>query len=331
MILTTLLLGLVIHTSGGQPTDAVITIETKLRMLVTGNVPSNDVSVDTVDGMVTLYGTVATEGEKRRADAEARRIEGVLSVRDLLQVAPNVPTVESPSDADIKRHIETALKTDKSLAKNDFKVKGVDNGLVLLAGHARALTDHLRAVETAYAVTGVKSVHSEIQSPNHLADEDIWHDRWDDPAKAFSGAHDVWTTNQIKLRLLADSHVPALAINVDTRAGIVTLFGSVDSDDAKRAAGADASAIKGVRDVHNQLEVVAAAKESAAQDDSKMQQAIETAFAKVGASAVQVSLANGVAHLSGHVSSNWDRVHLATIARQTRGVSAVDDGLVVKP
>jgi osmotically-inducible protein OsmY len=37
----------------------------------------------------------------------------------------------------------------------------------------------------------------------------------------------MWITSATKMRLLADPRTPALDINVDTRAGIVTLFGIV--------------------------------------------------------------------------------------------------------
>ena len=59
-------------------------------------------------------------------------------------------------------------------------------------------------------------------------------------------ASDMWITSATKMRLLADPRTPALDINVDTRAGIVTLFGIVPSQDAKAAAADDARKVSGV-------------------------------------------------------------------------------------
>ena len=42
------------------------------------------------------------------------------------------------------------------------------------------------------------------------------------------------------MTLLTDSRTPALDINVETRAGVVTLFGIVPSQEAKRCRRADA-------------------------------------------------------------------------------------------
>ena len=60
-------------------------------------------------------------------------------------------------------------------------------------------------------------------------------------------ASDMWITSATKMRLLADSQTPALDINVDTLAGVVTLFGIVPLQEAKAAAEADAHKVSGVK------------------------------------------------------------------------------------
>ena len=59
-----------------------------------------------------------------------------------------------------------------------------------------------------------------------------------------------------------DSRTPALDINVETHAGVVTLFGIVPSQDAKSAAEADARKVSGVKRVVNELQVVVSAKQA---------------------------------------------------------------------
>jgi len=113
----------------------------------------------------------------------------------------------------------------------------VNQGVVLLGGTAKTLSAHLRAVEVASGVPGVRRVASEIQSPDTLADAEIWSERTPEPATAGAGvfdtASDIWITSATKMRLLADSQIPALDINVDTWNGVVTLFGIVSSKEAK--------------------------------------------------------------------------------------------------
>jgi len=47
---------------------------------------------------------------------------------------------------------------------NDVKVASVNNGVVLLSGKAANIAQTLRAIENAYAVTGVHRVSSDIQT-----------------------------------------------------------------------------------------------------------------------------------------------------------------------
>jgi osmotically-inducible protein OsmY len=67
-------------------------------------------------------------------------------------------------------------------------------------------------------------VSSEIQSPDTLADKEIWRERTAQKSNAEYGAvdasRDVWITSMAKMRLLADRQTPALDINVDTRDGV---------------------------------------------------------------------------------------------------------------
>jgi len=135
-------------------------------------------------------------------------------------------------------------------------VQSVNNGAVLLGGKAQTMSDHLRAIEIARGVPGVRKVESEIESPDRLADDEI---RRNEPSKTEAtrsmgaAAKDMTITADTKMRLLADSDVPALDVNVDTFNGTVTLWGSVPTQQAKAAAEADARKVGGVTRVMNEL------------------------------------------------------------------------------
>src|ERR1051325_1204203 len=148
------------------PPDAWITTKAKLALMTTEGVSSTAINVDTVNSQVTLHGKVRSEAEKQKAESVARGIDGVKEVRNLLQVVPESrEKVVQASDDTLNNEVKNKLKADKSLADSSITVQSVNNGVVLLAGNAKTLSDHLRAVEDASAVPGVRRVNSEIKSP----------------------------------------------------------------------------------------------------------------------------------------------------------------------
>jgi len=60
-------------------------------------------------------------------------------------------------------------------------------------------------------------------------------------------------TAKVKSALLRDDAVKSFAVGVETVKGVVQLSGFVDTRDQRSAAGRDASAVLGVKDVKNDL------------------------------------------------------------------------------
>jgi hyperosmotically inducible protein len=66
-----------------QPvTDTWITAKVKSELASTKGVSSTDISVTTVDGVVTLTGVLASDTEAKKAVAAARSVKGVRKVDD---------------------------------------------------------------------------------------------------------------------------------------------------------------------------------------------------------------------------------------------------------
>src|SRR5262245_37358812 len=85
-------LALVLPTSlavAADTPDSWITMKTKISLLTTENLSTKDLNVDTVKGVVTLHGMVPTESEKQKAEQVTMKIDGVKSVKNLLQVVPD--------------------------------------------------------------------------------------------------------------------------------------------------------------------------------------------------------------------------------------------------
>jgi len=312
--------------------DAWITTKTKIALMTTADVHANAVDVDTVEGRVTLHGKVSSEAEKEKAEAVAKDIQGVKSVRNLLQVvrAPESHAVEV-ADSAIKDHAENALKGDRSLADSDLKIESVNKGVVLLSGKAASLGDYLRALQDIEAVPGVRQVAAEVTSPDTISEADAH--RGTTAGGITQGASDMWITSATKLRLLANSKTPALDISVDTRDGVVTLFGIVPSNEASEAAEHEAHGVSGVKAVKNELQVVAKPRQEAVKvRDDELQKKVNAALESppLNQADIDVAVKNGVVRLTGSVPSESHRLAAAIVARSVAGVRSVEDDLQVK-
>jgi len=318
-------------------TDAWITTKAKMAVITDQGPSGLGINVDTVNGRVTLHGKVATAEEKAQAEAAVKKIDGVQSIRNLVQVVPDPQhkTVEG-KDEDIKASVERALKDETALKDSSINVQSVNKGVVLLSGKAKTLSDHLAAVEIAAAVPGVRDVASEIESPDKLADNEVWKDTrtvsaGDAPGGVRSTASDAWITTDAKMRMVADGAVPAMDVNIDTRNGVVTLFGIVPTQAAKAAAEADAKKVSGVKSVVNDLQVVPESKQEAveAKDDDIHKRLTASLNEHDALDGINVEVKNGVARLTGKVGSGSDRLQAAVIARSTKGVRSVEDDMTI--
>jgi hyperosmotically inducible protein len=305
--------------------------------MTTEGVSSNAVNVDTVDGRVTLHGTVGSEQEKARAEQVTREIKGVTELRDMLVVvAPAKQAAVAADDDQIKDQIEKALKADQALADSSVKVASVNKGVVVLSGTAASLSDHLAAVEDAGAVPGVLRIASEIESPDALSDAEIWRETkapgTGSVATATGAMSDMWITTAAKVTLIANSETPASAINVDTKNGVVTLFGIVPTEASKRASEAAVAKLSGVREVHNELQIVAASALKAVEaSDADIKELITQRVdaAEMDDEKISIEVKDGVARLSGNVAGQADHLRGLTIARATPGVRSVVDDIQV--
>jgi len=331
-----LALALVIGTQGtalGAP-DAWVTTKVKLALLTADGVTSTKINVDTIDGHVTLHGTVPSADEKARAEHVASSVTGVTQVRDLLTIKlPPAAQRAAVADATLKAQVADALKRDKALADSRIEVASVDAGVVTLSGSATTMSDQLRAVETAREVPGVVRVTDTMSGPETLSDAEIW--QRGAAAKGHSvvtSASDTWITSAVKVRLIANEETPANAINVDTDNGVVTLFGMVPSESARRAAERSARAVNGVKGVTDELQVVAQAQQAAVKEnDDQIKDRVEKRVDDdaIAHSDIDVAVSKGVVRLTGKVPSEADRLQALTLARATSGVRSVVDELQI--
>lgn len=114
------------------------------------------------------------------------------------------------------------------------------NGVVTLTGVVDSEEERQRAVKITSGVEGVKKVVNNLRIEkrtlgSYLSDKEI--------------------TTKIKIKLIEDSELKALSIDVDTVNGVVTLTGVVESERQRIKALEHAKSISGVKKVIDNLQV----------------------------------------------------------------------------
>lgn len=144
--------------------DVWITTKAKVALMTTDGVSTKDLNVDTVNGIVTLHGKVATDAQKTLAEKVTRGIDGAKDVKNLLQVVPSAQrqVVQRTDDAILKA-VRDAFKANRRVNASGIAVASVNKGVVLLSGKTKSVQDHLEAVEVANAVRGVRRVSTEVE------------------------------------------------------------------------------------------------------------------------------------------------------------------------
>lgn len=196
--------------------------------------PALDSSLITINvnhGSLTLSGSVPTYWQKMRAEDDARKVYGVRSVANYLDVA--VPVRYYRDDDDIAAAARTALAWHSDLP--DSILVSVDDGWVTLSGKVDWDFQRQEAEDAVEYLSGVKGVFNNITLTQKPTVADV----------------QKKITDELE-RTVAEE---AQNIHVDARDGTVILTGSVSSwreDDAARRAS---WSVPGVTDVEDNLVV----------------------------------------------------------------------------
>jgi hyperosmotically inducible protein len=140
--------------------DSWLTAKTKIALFADERIKGGQISVETVNGAVSLRGKVDSDDAKAAAASIAQAVDGVNSVRNDLQVVPPADRkVIDVSDKDITRQVEGRLSKDAQLKKVDVRT---DGGAVILTGAVWSIGASARASELAREVPGVRMVKNEL-------------------------------------------------------------------------------------------------------------------------------------------------------------------------
>lgn len=150
------------RTLGQQFDDVALTSKIDARLIAEKDMPSRWISIDVINGDVTLTGSLPTQNQIDRAVFITKSIEGVRSVDSKLEIgAPKIK--ELLSDSWITTQVKTRLLDDKVVSGLGIHVDTL-NGKVYLKGVVKQNVERVRAREIARSVKGVTAVVDLMQS-----------------------------------------------------------------------------------------------------------------------------------------------------------------------
>src|SRR5215510_6735433 len=148
-------------------------------------------------------------------------------------VAATMTTACAQTDPGITTAVKTKLAADDTVKATDINVD-TRNGVVTLKGEVPSAAAKTRALELAKATDGVRDVVDAITvTPNATPTTGVVDEaqkKVGEAARETSNViGDAGITAAIKTKMLADSAVSGLKIDIDTTDGVVTLKGDVAS------------------------------------------------------------------------------------------------------
>lgn len=198
-----------------------------------------DVTVMVQDGTATLSGQVNLFAYKAQAIKKAKKTKGIKDVRD--NIAVGGPTI---ADNVLQRNLLKRIEMDRVGYGEVFNAisVAVQNGVVMLGGHALGPVTQQSAVALAAYTPGVKEVINRISV---------------DPVSQFDDGIRIATYRAIYgyPALQRYAIVPWKPIRISVQNGRVTLYGVVDSDMDKQLAYMRAMQVPNVFQVTNDLVV----------------------------------------------------------------------------
>ncbi len=141
---------------GRQFDDTVIASKIDARLIAERDMPSRWVSVEVINGHVTLIGHLPSRAHIDRAIFITKKVNGVIDVQDKLLVGkPKIGTMMS--DTWITTRIKRQFWNDKLVSGYKIHVETI-NGKVYLQGVVKELVERLRARDIARKTPGVTAV-----------------------------------------------------------------------------------------------------------------------------------------------------------------------------
>lgn len=219
--------------------DSLIEVSARQSYVFTTFLKDDDINIQSREGAVTLTGTVTQESHKTLAQETVANMPGVMSVDNKLQVKGEVPATNS--DAWITTKVKTNFLFHRSVsASTEVSVK---DGIVTLRGAAASQAQKDLSTEYAKDIDGVKDVTNNMVVAKASEKQQTIGENIDDAS----------ITAQVKMTLLYHRSTSALNTKVETKNGVVTLYGKARNPAESDLATKLAADINGVKSVTNRM------------------------------------------------------------------------------
>jgi hyperosmotically inducible protein len=224
--------------TGEATADTAITGVVKSKLLGDTKVGGLDIDVDTKNGVVTLTGKVNSAAERTEAIRLARTTTGVKNVVNKITLAPVATSGRTEKDSELKVVIKDDTKETAGKVKDASK-NAADKTVEVTKKAGEATKNAAKKT-----VDAVKDTKVEIKD-----------DTTPKLQKAGDVTADAAITSAVKTKLLGDTKVSGLKIDVDTKDNVVTLTGTVRTAAEKAEAVRLARTTTGVKSVVDKLTI----------------------------------------------------------------------------
>jgi osmotically-inducible protein OsmY len=276
------------------------------------------VNVVAEDNIVTLSGTVPSNGEKTLAGEVAMRVKGVIELKNELEVEPK----KNLTDKELQAEISELYKYAALLDDVHLEVQ-VKDGVAVLNGRVASSFQKSYADLLAYRA-GAKKVDSRGINVNWRHTNPLLR------AKRYEQVTDEDIRDAIQRAFKHDPRLLSFDLQVDVQHGVVTLTGDVGHLTAQLAAEQDARHTIGVQRVKNNLRVRWPDK---APSDEQIADFTRAAMARdpyVERHNLNIECENAHVSLYGLVDTQFEKYHAEWIASRQKGVVHVNDYLSVR-
>jgi osmotically-inducible protein OsmY len=222
--------------------DSRIELSAKQSYVFKTYLQADDIKIQSVNGVVSLTGTVSEESHKSLARETVVSLPGVKSVDNRLEVKGGLPAEKS--DAWVMMKVKTTLWFHRSVSGFKTEVKDVKDGIVTLTGEATSQAQKDLTTEYAKDVEGVKNVKNEMTVAVAKTSRTVG-----------QNIDDASITAQAKMMLLYHRSTSALNTSVTTKKGVVTLSGKAKNTAEKDRATKLVNDVNGVKSVKNLMTI----------------------------------------------------------------------------
>ena len=203
---------------------------------------TDDIKIQSVNGVVSLTGTVSEESHKSLAKETVASLPGVKSVDNRLEVKGDRSA--EYSDAWIMMKVKATLWFHRSVSGLKTEVNDVKGGIVTLQGEATSQAQKDLTTGYAKGVEGVKDVKNEMTVSVAKTSRTVG-----------QNIDDASITAHVKMMLLYHSSTSALNTSVTTKKGVVTLGGKAKNATEKDLATKLVNDVNGVKSVKNLMTI----------------------------------------------------------------------------